>query len=48
MLDSELVELVLQLKNRIEYLENENIETTNTLYELFVKIDKLTNERTIK
>lgn len=48
MLDSELVELVLQLKNRIEYLENENIETTNTLYELFVKIDELTNERTIK
>lgn len=37
----DLVILVKTLESRIKYLENENIETTNSFYELENKIDAI-------
>ena len=50
--ESDLYETILELENRIAKLEEENIETSNTLYELMnsldavdTRIDILTVER---
>jgi chaperonin cofactor prefoldin len=37
----DLLQRIEQLEKRIEYLENENIGTTNELYELQIRLDIL-------
>jgi len=38
-----LLDYISCLENRIEKLEYENIETTNTLYEIMHRLDKIDN-----
>ena len=40
---SRLVDILLDMENRIRSLEEENIETTNVLYEIVNRLDKLDN-----
>lgn len=35
-----LLDYIISLRDRIEKLEHENIETTNTLYEIMITLDK--------
>lgn len=39
-----ICDVILQMKKKIEKLENENIETTNTLYEIMNRLDFLENK----